>query len=40
MWIRQHVAAMLRAPDGHGDNRKMVPLPYLQRLIDAHKVYG
>lgn len=40
MWIRQHVAAMLRSPDGMGDDKKMAVLPYLARLIDPHKVYA
>lgn len=42
MWIRAHVAAMLRSPDGMGDtsNQKMIPLHYLASLISPHKVYG
>lgn len=40
MWIRAHVAAMLRTPDGHGDGSKMAPLQYLRGLLDPHKVYA
>lgn len=40
MWIRAHVATMLRSPDGLGDEKKMAPLQYLQGLIAPHKVYA
>lgn len=40
MWIRQHVAAMLRSPDGLGDEKKMAPMPYLSMLLDPHRVWG
>lgn len=39
MWIRAHVAAMIRSPDAHGDNRKMVKLEHLDRLLDSERVY-
>lgn len=40
MWIRAHVAAMLRAPDALGDDKKMAPLHYLSGLIDPHRVWA